>query len=182
MNQFARDYANKARTIVVYILEAHAEDEARSACSCAVFFLFCLFLLFSDCWFLSWRVSCFLTHLLRFAVADWIQVQWQAVRESADDSRRTLHNCQSILQGLSARFKHSCAYSFWLCAHLAYLRQQVFVDPIDNPFDRAFASWPIRFFIVQNGRMQVVVNGSSVPGCNLFVVSNVAGSAEQRNV
>lgn len=27
------------------------------------------------------------------------------------------------------------------------------VDPIANPFDNAFASWPVRFYIVQDGKL-----------------------------
>ncbi len=27
------------------------------------------------------------------------------------------------------------------------------VDPIDNPFDAAFAPWPLRFYILHRGRI-----------------------------
>jgi hypothetical protein len=32
-------------------------------------------------------------------------------------------------------------------------RPRVLVDPVDNPFDAAFAPWPLRFYVLAAGRV-----------------------------
>ncbi len=44
-------------------------------------------------------------------------------------------------------------------------RLRLLVDPIANPFDAAFAPWPIRFYILQNSTVRYIAQPRGASYC-----------------
>jgi len=65
--------------------------------------------------------------------------EWPAGKEwSFCDQPKSLEERQAVAR----RFVSSTGFKL-----------PVLMDPIDNPFDAAFAAWPFRFYVVQNGKI-----------------------------
>jgi membrane protease subunit (stomatin/prohibitin family) len=95
--------------------------------------------------------------------------EWPIGKQISFDQHKTIEERVTIARSFAADMKQKHGFSLPMVA-----------DTIDNGFDKAYAAWPVRFYVIQEGKISFIAMGKMLGDRKQQAVKRLSSQQQQQ--